>query len=277
MVEHVNRGLLHIPGTLGGGEQVGRRCVDRPVTIPQPQGIQDVPRRHVVLNGKLFQPVAGVVAPRSQQSIPVLVDHEGSQIIVGAPVFEAILVVGEDVDEVVAAVVAPRRHPLPSALRVVVGILSPTAVPAFQIARGVDHQTGIAFSVGDGLRGHAHHLADCRHSGGSESDVGQLHHFGQPFTVDQCKPQFRVVRRVKVGTRRPVGRGTPTAAGDVAVAADDSVDLVGGYSRVLHGKSAGQDGVCAQGLIHGSLIPAPVNGGVTVSGHRDLAPVVPHP
>ena len=195
----------------------------------------------------------------------------------GASVFEAILVVGEDVDEVVAAVVAPRRHPLASALGVVLGVLSPTAVPAFQISRGVDHQTGVAFPVGHGLRSHAHHLADGRHAGRSELDVRQLHHFGQPFTVDQCKPQFRVVGRVEVGTWRPVGRGTATAAGDVAVAADDSVYLGGSYTRVLHGKFAGQDGVCAQGLVHGSLIPAPVNGGVTVSGHRDLAPVVPHP
>jgi len=46
---------------------------------------------------------------------------------------------------------------------------------------------------------------------------------------------------------------------------------------IFHGKLAGQDGVCAQGSIHGSLIPAPVNGGVTVSGHRDLTPVVPNP
>ena len=34
MVEHVDGGLLHVPGALGGGEKVGRRSVDRPVAIP---------------------------------------------------------------------------------------------------------------------------------------------------------------------------------------------------------------------------------------------------
>src|SRR5712692_3617339 len=88
MVQHVDRRLLHIPSALGGREEVGCGRVDRPVAVPQPEGIQDIPRGYVVFHGQLRHTMGRVVPPRGQQSVAVLVDHKGGQVIVCAAVFE---------------------------------------------------------------------------------------------------------------------------------------------------------------------------------------------
>src|SRR5215468_11698377 len=101
MVQHVDRWLPHILGALGSGEEIGSRRVHWPVTVPYPQGIQDIPRSHVVFPRQLRNPMSSVISPGRQKTVPMLIEHEGSQVIVGAAVFEAILIVGEYVNKVV--------------------------------------------------------------------------------------------------------------------------------------------------------------------------------
>src|SRR5882724_2849054 len=96
--------------------------------------------------------MGGVVPPRRQQSVAVLVDHKGGQVIMCATVFEAILIVREDVNEVVPPVIAPGYRPLAGSSRVVVGVLAAAAIPPFQVARRVDDQTGGAQTVSHRLR-----------------------------------------------------------------------------------------------------------------------------
>src|SRR5467141_2469089 len=103
--------------------------------------------------------MGGVEAPWRQKTVPVLIDHEGGQVIVYAAVFEAILIVGEDVNEVVPPVVSPWHCPLAGSSRVIVRILAATAIPPFQVARRVDHQTGMAQAVSHRLGRQAEHFA----------------------------------------------------------------------------------------------------------------------
>src|SRR5207244_165473 len=151
------------------------RCVDRPVAVPQPQRVQDVPRIDVILDRELRYLVAGIVPPGRQQPVAVLVDDEGGEVVVLAAVAKAVLTVRKDVDEIVAAVIAPGRRPLAGAAGVVVGVLATATIAAFEIARRVDDETGGAYAVTDGLGRHAHHFADGRHAGRGEFDVAQAH------------------------------------------------------------------------------------------------------
>ena len=175
MVEHIDRRLPHVAGALGGGEEIRGRRVHRPVAVPDPERIQDIARGHVVLDGELRHVVGGVEPPRRQQAVAVLVDHERGEVVVLAAVFQAVLIVREDVDEIVAAVIAPGHRPLAGAAGVVVGVLAAAAIAAFQIAGRVDHETGGAHAVAHGLRRHADHFADRGHAGRGEFDVGQAH------------------------------------------------------------------------------------------------------
>ena len=218
----------------------------------------------------------GVVAPRGQEPVPVLVDHEWRQVVVGTAVSQAILIVGEDIDEVVASVIPPRDRPLPGPTRMVLGVLTAAPVPTFHVSRWVDHQTGVAEPVGHRLGGKAKHFPNGGYVGRRVFDVGELHLFDQPFAVHQGKTPFRVVGRVEIGARRPDGSGAATVSGDMTVAADDPVDLVRSHPRVLHGQLTGEYGVRAQGLVHGCFVPAPVNRGMPESGHRHLAAVFPY-
>jgi hypothetical protein len=118
----------------------------------------------------------------------VLVDDEGGEIVVLAAVFQAVLIVREDVDEIVAAVIAPGRRPLAFAAGVVVGILATATIAVFEIAWRVDDETGVAKAVTHGLRRRAHHFADRRHSRWSKFDVGQAHLFDESLRVDQSEP-----------------------------------------------------------------------------------------
>jgi len=277
MVEYVHGWLPHVPGALGSSDQVGGRGIDRPVTIKYPERIQDIPGIHVILLGKLNHPTGGIVAPRGQKSVSVLVDHKRGQVVVGPTVFLAILIVGEDVDEVVASVVPPGDRPLPGPICIILRVLAAAAIPAFEVSRWIYHQTGGAKPVGYGLGGKTHHFPNGGYVGRGVFYVRQLHLFDKPIGVYQGKTPFRLVGRVEVGPGRPGGRGASTVASDMTLAADDTIDLVRGNSRVLHGQLTGEHRVCAQGLIHGCLVPAPVNGGMTESSHRYLAPVFPDP
>src|SRR5262249_62429757 len=101
-----------------------------------------------------------VVPPRRQQAVAVLVDHKGSQVIVGATVFEAILIVREDVNEIVPAVIPPGYCPLAGTSGVGVGGLPAPAIPAFQVARWVDDQKGGGQSISPRLGSQTGHFAD---------------------------------------------------------------------------------------------------------------------
>src|SRR4029077_4326907 len=105
---------------------------------------QDIARIDVILDGELRYLVGGVVPPRRQQSIAVLVDDKGGEVVVLAAVFQAVLIVREDVDEIVAAVIAPGCRPLAGAAGVVVGVLATATIAAFEIACRVDDETGVA-------------------------------------------------------------------------------------------------------------------------------------
>ena len=105
-------------------------------------GIQDIARGDVVFDRQLRHVMGGVVAPRRQQAVAVLVDDKGGQVIVCATVFEAVLIVREDVNEIVAAMIAPGYRPLAGASGIVVGVLATAAIAAFQIARRIDDETG---------------------------------------------------------------------------------------------------------------------------------------
>jgi hypothetical protein len=105
----------------------------------------------------------------------VLVDHKGGQVIVGATVFETILIVRENVNEIVPAVITPGHRPLAGASGIVVRVLAAAAIPPFQVARRVDDQTGGAQTVSHGLGCKTDHFADGGHVGGGIRDVGQMH------------------------------------------------------------------------------------------------------
>src|SRR4051812_22184837 len=81
----------------------------------------------------------------------------------------------------------------------------------------------------------------------------------------------------KMGPRRPLRRGAAAAAGDMAVAADDAVDLVRRHAGLVHRLLAGQDGVGAERLVHRNFVPATVDRRMPDPGHSDLAAVLPHP
>src|SRR5262245_49369307 len=104
--------------------------------------------------------MGSVVPPRGQQTVAVLVDHKGGQVIVCAAVFEAILIMREDVNEIVPAVIPPGDRPLASASGIVVRVLSAATIPAFQIARRVYDQTGGAQTVSHRLGRQTYHFAD---------------------------------------------------------------------------------------------------------------------
>ena len=193
-----------------------------------------------------------------------------------ATVFQAVLTVREHVDEIVAAVIAPGRRPLPSAAGVIVGVLAAAAIAAFEIAGRVDDETGAANAVTHGLCRHAHHFADGRQSRRRKFDVGQPHLRDEPLRVDQSEPPLRIVRRVEVGPWRPLRRGPAAAAGDMAVAADDAVDLIRRHACLVHCLLAGQDGVGTERLVHRDAVPATVNRRMSDTSHRDLAAVLPY-
>jgi hypothetical protein len=85
----------------------------------------------------------------------VLVDDKGGEVVVLAAVFQAVLIVREDVDEIVAAVIAPGCRSLAGAAGVFVGVLATAAIAAFEIAGRVDGEAGAALAVTHGLRCHA--------------------------------------------------------------------------------------------------------------------------
>src|SRR5207248_3675101 len=120
-------------------EQKGGRGIARPVAVPEPQWVQNVARRDVMLDRQLRHVVSGIVAPRRQQPVAVLVDHEGGEVVVLAAVFQAVLTVREDVDEIVTAVIAPGCRPLAGGAGGGVGGVSPPAGGALRVAvRGGD-------------------------------------------------------------------------------------------------------------------------------------------
>src|ERR1700730_8001439 len=151
MVEHIDRRLPHVAGALGSREEIRGRGIDRPVAVPEPQWVQDVARTDVILDGELRHLVGGIVPPGRQQPVAVLVDDEGGEVVVLAAVFQAVLSVREDVDEIVTAVIAPGCRPLACAAGVVVGVLATATIAAFEIACRVDDETGVAKAVTDGL------------------------------------------------------------------------------------------------------------------------------
>src|SRR6266436_5357031 len=104
--------LAHVAGALGSREEIRGRCIDRPVAVPEPQWVQDIARIDVILDGELRYLVAGIVPPWREQPVAVLVHDEGGEVVVLAAVFQAVLTVREDVDEIVAAVIAPGCRPL---------------------------------------------------------------------------------------------------------------------------------------------------------------------
>src|SRR5260370_1326625 len=160
-----------------------------------------------------------IESPGRRQAVAVVVEAEGGEVVVVAPVFPAILLVREAVDEIVAAVIAPGRRPLAGAAGVVVGVLATATIAAFEIACRVDDETGVANSVTHGLCCHAHHFADGRHACRSKFDVGQAHLRDEPLRVDQSEPPLRIVGRGEVGPRRPLSGGAAAAAGKMAGAA----------------------------------------------------------
>src|SRR6516162_7429319 len=87
VIEHIDRRLLHVAGALGCREEICGRRVDRPVAIPEPQWVQDVARIDVILDGELRYLMGGIVPPRREQPIAVLVDDKGSKVVVLAAVF----------------------------------------------------------------------------------------------------------------------------------------------------------------------------------------------
>ncbi len=193
-----------------------------------------------------------------------------------ATVFQAVLAVREHVDEVVAAVITPGCRPLASAAGVVVGVLATTAIAAFEIACRVDHETGAANSVTHGLCRHAHHFADGRQSGRSKLDVAQPHLRDEPLRVDQSEPPLRIVGWGEVRPWRPLRRGPAAAACNMAVAADDPVDLIRRHARVVHRLLAGEDGVGTERLVHRDAVPPTVDRRMSDTSHRDLAAVLPN-
>jgi DNA-binding HxlR family transcriptional regulator len=73
VIEHIDRRLPHVAGALGSGQEIRGRCIDRPVAVPEPQWVQDVARIEVILDGELRHLVGGIVPPRRQQPVAVLI------------------------------------------------------------------------------------------------------------------------------------------------------------------------------------------------------------
>src|SRR6185437_11440019 len=86
----------------------------------------------------------------------------------------------------------------------------------------------------------------------------------------------RIVGWVEIGPRRPLRRGAAAAARDMAVAADDAVDLIGRHASLVHCLLAGQDGVGTQRLVHRGAVPAAIDRRMPETSHRDLTTVLPH-
>src|SRR5215217_7514116 len=116
-----------------------------------------------------------VVPPRREQAIAMLVDHKGSQVIMLATIFAAILIMWEDVNEIVPTVIAPGYRPLASASGIVVGVLSTATISPFQIPCRVDDQASGAQTVSHRLGGEANHFADGWDIGRGKRDIGQVH------------------------------------------------------------------------------------------------------
>src|SRR5207302_10920895 len=90
------------------------------------------------------------------------------------------------------------------------------------------------------------------------------------------EPPLRIVGRVEVGPWRPLRGGAAAAAGNMAVAADDAVDLIRRHACLVHRLPAGQDGVGAERLVHRDAVPATVDRRMSDTSHRDLAAVLPY-
>ena len=73
MIEHIDRRLPHVAGALDSREEIRGRCIDRPVAVPEPERVQDVTRIDVILDGELRYLVGGIVPPRREQPVAVLV------------------------------------------------------------------------------------------------------------------------------------------------------------------------------------------------------------
>src|SRR6516165_7084945 len=63
----------------------------------------------------------------------------------------------------------------------------------------------------------------------------------QPLRVDQSEPPFRIVGRGEAGPWRPLRCGAAAGAGNMAVAADNALDLIRRHARLVHRVTAGQD------------------------------------
>src|SRR5204862_1667196 len=98
----------------------------------------------------------------------------------------------------------------------------------------------------------------------------------QPLRVDQGEPPLRIVGRREIGPRRPLRRGAAAAAGNMAVAADDAIDLIRRHAGLVHRLLTGQDGVGAERLVHRDFVPAAVDRRMPDTRHRDLAAVLPY-
>src|SRR5579872_4120722 len=61
----------------------------------------------------------------------------------------------------------------------------------------------------------------------------------------------------------------------MAVAADDSVDLVRRHARLVHRLLAGEDRIGAERLVHRDFVPAAIDRRMPNPGHRDLAAMLP--
>src|SRR5262249_59771709 len=80
----------------------------------------------------------------------------------------------------------------------------------------------------------------------------------------------------EVGPWRPRRRGAAAAAGNMAVAADDAVDLIRCHACLVHRLTAGEDGVGTERLVHRDAVPATVDRRMSDAGHGNLAAVLPH-
>src|SRR6516162_3976902 len=131
-------------------------------------------------------------------------------------------------------------------------------------------------SVTHGLCCHAHHFADGRHPCRRKFDIGQAHPVDQPLRVDESEPPLRIVGWSEVGPWRPLRRGAAAAACNMAVAADDALDLIRRDTSLVHRLPAGQDRVGAQRLVHRHTVPATVDRRMSDTSHCNLAAVLPY-
>src|SRR5947209_16227530 len=87
---------------------------------------------------------------------------KGGEVVVLAAVFQAVLTVREDVDEIVAAVIAPGCRPLAGAAGGVVGGLATAARAGSLIASRGDDATSVVKGATPRPPCPAPHFADCR-------------------------------------------------------------------------------------------------------------------